>query len=383
MSEAIEYMGEWWLPENPEEKIHGQLTLTSNNEATLELEGRFSRKRKVVSGGSKLPLMLGQSRGERITLRNCYQSTSSIRSVVGSGESYVSQLTANDILIGTHFDTEEAIHFKRLSVYYTNLDEWVITKNYYRIKDKTERRDEFILQYKRPQPIKIRVDNHDVSIGVALYRSASLTRIEVNQRACIDISFEQEKSLDECLDFLYHIQNFLSIGVGVPVHPLEIKGRTETKKYTLDGKDVCEEIQIRRYIDKRKIETKTVHSNRMLFTLTDIQEQLESYLCNWIEKREDLKPVYDLFFGTLYNPPFFVETRFLNMIQAIEAYHRRRYGGKYQSDEEYKNGLYQKLVAAIPPELDKDFRQSLKEGRLRYGNEHSLRKRLGELISIC
>ena len=134
MSEAIEYMGEWWLPENPEEKIHGQLTLTSNNEATLELEGRFSRKRKVVSSGSNLALVLGQSRGERITLRNCYQSLPSTDFVAGSGVSHVSQVTANDILIGTHFDTEEAIHFKRLSVHYTNLDEWVITKKYYRIK---------------------------------------------------------------------------------------------------------------------------------------------------------------------------------------------------------------------------------------------------------
>ena len=202
----------------------------------------------------------------------------------------------------------------------------------------------------------------------------------MNQKACIDISFEQEKPLDECFAFLYHIQNFLSIGVGAPVYPLEIKGRTEAKKYTSDGKDFHEEIQIRRYIDKWKIETKTVHSSRMLFTLTDVQEQLESYLCNWIEKTEDLKPVYDLFFGTIYNPPFFVETRFLNMIQAIEAYHRRRCVGKYQSNQEYRNGLYQKFVAAIPSELKKDFRQSLKKGKLWYANEHSLRKRLGELI---
>lgn len=372
MSEASEYKGLWWLPGNPEQKIPGQLTLTSNKEATLELEGRFLSNRKVVTEGFGLALLLGQSRSERITLRNCYQSMPRTRFVAGSDVSYVSQISANDVLIGTHFDTEEAIRFRKLSVHYTNLDEWVITENYYKIKDKNERSAEFVIQYKRPQATQIRVDNHDISIGIAIFRDTSLTQVNVTQKAWMDISFEQERPLDECFSFLYHIQNFLCLAMGVPAYPLEIVGRTETK----------EKVQICRYIGKWAIEAKSVHRINMLFTLTDVQEQLESHLCNWIEKAELLKPVYDLFFGTLYNPYLYVQSRFLNLIQAIEAYHRRRYVGKYQPDEDYRKGLYQKLVAAIPSEVDNDFRQSLKDGKLYYANEYSLRKRLLELINM-
>lgn len=372
MSEAFEYKGLWWLPANPEQKIPGQLTLTSNNEATLELEGRFPSNRKVMTQGFRLALLLGQSRSERITLRNCYQSMPRTRFVAGSDVSYVSQISASDVLIGTHFDTEEAIRFRKLSVPYTNLDEWVITKNYYKIEDRNERAAEFVIQYKRPQATKIRVDNHDISIGIELLRDASLIQVNVAQKAWMDISFEQEMPLDECFDFSYRIQDFLCLAMGVPVYPLEVIGRTGTK----------EKVQICRYIDRWAIEAKTVHRHNMLFTLTEVQEQLESYLCNWVEKAELLKPVYDLFFGTLYNPYLYVQSRFLNLIQAIEAYHRRRYVGKYQPDEDYRKGLYQKLVAAISSEVDNDFRQSLKDGKLYYANEYSLRKRLLELISI-
>jgi hypothetical protein len=93
-----------------------------------------------------------------------------------------------------------------------------------------------------------------------------------------------------------------------------------------------------------------------------------------------MRQVYNLYFSILYNSHIYLEDRFINFSQAIETYHRIKIGGKYQSDEEFRQGLYQKLVSVLPQEIDDGFRQSLKRGKLFYANEYSLRKRLQDII---
>ena len=74
----------------------------------------------------------------------------------------------------------------------------------------------------------------------------------------------------------------------------------------------------------------------------------------------------------------YLEHRFLSLIQAIESFHQRIYGGEYLSDENYKK-VYDTLVNAIPNGVKIDFKESL-ENKLKYGNEFSLRKRLKEIF---
>jgi hypothetical protein len=49
------------------------------------------------------------------------------------------------------------------------------------------------------------------------------------------------------------------------------------------------------------------------------------------------------------------------------------------SDEDYKI-IVDALIAAIPPSTPPDLAESLKKGKIKYGNEHSLRKRLRLLL---
>ncbi len=114
-----------------------------------------------------------------------------------------------------------------------------------------------------------------------------------------------------------------------------------------------------------------------------ISDKFELSLRNWFEKAEKLEPIYNLYFGTLYNSRMYLEHRFLSQIHAIESYHRRVNGGKYQENDEYRSGLYKKFLQAIPNELDNDFRESLIEGKLKYANDYSLRKRLKEILESC
>jgi len=74
----------------------------------------------------------------------------------------------------------------------------------------------------------------------------------------------------------------------------------------------------------------------------------------------------------------YLEFHFLSLMQALESFHRATKGGKYLSDKSWKP-YKEKLVNEIPVELDSGHRESLKN-RIKYGNEYSLKKRLGELL---
>ncbi|MHC5822711.1 MAG: HEPN domain-containing protein [Nostoc sp.] len=93
-----------------------------------------------------------------------------------------------------------------------------------------------------------------------------------------------------------------------------------------------------------------------------------------------------LYLGLFYLPKRYLTERFLSLAQAIEAFHRILYGGRYINEQEYKNGIYQSLLRAIESDsnvynLTSEFKDSLKQ-RLSYLYKFSLRKRLKELIGL-
>jgi ApeA N-terminal domain 1 len=117
----------------------------------------------------------------------------------------------------------------------------------------------------------------------------------------------------------------------------------------------------------------------MLFTLPTIESNFAKCIQSWIKKYELLEPAINLYFSVLYNPSNYAEVKFLSLTQAIETYHRRLFDEKYQNDDIYRAGLYSDLIKVLPKELDSDFKKSL-EGRLKYGNEYSLRTRLRKVV---
>ena len=204
--------------------------------------------------------------------------------------------------------------------------------------------------------------------------------VDLKQTAWVDLSSEKERPFNEYLEISRRVQDFLSLGMGTPTRPLEVFGQTEYEKRVFeDGKEFLKPIEIHYQAIGWSVDVEEVHSYRMPFTLAKIQERFEACLGNWISNADLLAPVYNLFFAALYNPHQYLESNFLTLVQALETYHRRRFGGQYQTDKEYQEGLYQIFVEKIPEELDKGFRQALVEGKLKYANEFSLRKRLHQL----
>ena len=128
----------------------------------------------------------------------------------------------------------------------------------------------------------------------------------------------------------------------------------------------------------------------MLFRFSDVENNLGSFFEAWINKREEYEPVFDLLMATMYSSSLYLGYKFLNIIQALEAYHTSKYEGSYQDRKIYKKGLYKKFIEVLrdfPSESDDqengisdEFRNALK-GKLKNQTSFTLETRLKEILN--
>ena len=329
MIKEFEYKGKWWLPDKPEEQISGTLKYSPVNGAILDLIESFKKNRDInqllqpdiISGNS--------SDGKEITLHKCFETSFNI----GSPGFTSSSFYANIVIIGQHFPKPEDIKFRNLSVNYQYFEEWskIGVFSYHRNPGETFKKYE--VKYEAPEPVEAKIDNFKISFAHNFNVSGDwLREVNLKRTTFIKIEPEHELHFEEYQNILYHLQNFLSLATMRAIYPLSIKATTEQNKIISpfsNGKVHYPSIDIfYNVMGKQDLSKKLTHYD-MLFTFEDISGQFETYIQNWFGKADKLKPVYDLFFGTLYNPSMYLELQFLSLIQAIESFHRRRYGGEY------------------------------------------------------
>jgi hypothetical protein len=384
--EEFEYNGIWWLPEEPDKEIHGILKFHPIKGANLELSGSF----KELKSGAVRPedlhldpdIILGSTSNGEITLYKCVQNTCQF--VISRPEASSSSFAARVVFVGPCFEQEEDIVFDSIALSYPYLEEWTGISGFqaklYYVQERSRQID---IVYSHPQEVEIEIDDLSISFDYELSVSNLLPVIKeanLKQTTFIEIEPRERRHFDDYLnDICYHVQNFLSLAIGIPVYPVIIKGKTEACRWELsDGRTVYKDILIFYQVRSLSDLPEKIGSSDMLFPFEDISGDFESCLRNWFRKSEILGPVYDLYFGTVYNPSMYLQHQFLSLIQAIESYHRRTHGGKYLSDDDYEK-VSGTLVEAIPQDVDRDFSESLRQ-RLKYHNEFSLRRRLKEIL---
>jgi ApeA N-terminal domain 1 len=388
-SESNSYKGFWWLPNSPENRVPGELFISDNNLATLQLQGHFPLPFTYTSSTKPVDyIILGLTQTQKdITL----VASSPTHGEFNKPDMFSSNLT----YIGCHFQAEEEITFHTISVSYAYLDEWLERSGFSRNRD-PDMFDEQVrkLEYKQKQPIKVQIDDYDVTIRTVMAEEYEATHqyksFKLMEKSTVGFFSSEEKPLSDFLTFARHFQDFFTLAFGVPTFLMEMKGATEKcKRMNSSGESFPASIQIYQYLPKWQMEVVQVKAHRMPFTFPKIETRWQEYITNWVRKADKLKPIYGLFFATLYNPNLYLEGQFLNYVQALEAYQRRTTDGGFQSDDDYRNGgLYKKFVdvlsnedfvAILPDEdLAEKYRKAI-ENKLLYLNQYSLNKRLYDI----
>lgn len=300
------------------------------------------------------------------------------------------EFVAKNLFIGDNL-TDIDINFNHILVNFSLLEKWSeITHFFISDEDKLSNPpfisegDKIIKKffYEFPEIKKVIINNFQISlISIINTNTTNLKKSSIELKAYIKIEgVEKNLQYNEIIDIIDIIQNFLTLGIGMPIRIQELKGfRKENEKIkTFEIFRSQKGINFRTYI----------HPLRMNFQLTDIKDDFENILKIWFEKNKKLKSIINLYFGVLYSPFLYSEHEFLSLCQALEVYCRINCDNYYLNDMTYKqmysdlceylNGNIKDLKKNLKEKynLQKDLIDHLKKGTFKYANEYSLRKKL-------
>lgn len=378
MDSDYEYRGEWWLPEDPEKRFYGRLTFNQESGAVLELDGAFTDdpnngelfSPNIVNGTSSI--------GVDITLFHCLGKG---MNVYWGGQS-TSTLFAHNVFVGVHFHKENEITFRSLQVVYSNLDAWLGISGFKTKRRKIKRGDELLIKYILPESIRLLVSNRlamSIDFGSS-FSPVVLREADLKQSCSVTFLPIDNIAFTECQDIIRQFQNFLSLATSTYVYPTRILGTPDidlykdSNKVTIGNQIYTQPVECLYQLARSPKLDKKSYSSDYLFMFKNVSKRFEKYIQSWFSKYELLKPVHQLYFGTLYNPAMYQDQKFLAFVQALEAYHRRTMGNielpKEKHEERIKN-----ILDSSPTNY-----KGWLAGKLQYSNEPSLRKRLRDLI---
>ena len=381
LDEPIETSGFFWLPEEPDVRVPGDLHISESGEARLEVQLQEISPgwSKVINtgmsvDGREVARILGiSSRQGAITLDEC-PVTRMRNFVVPPTELTLSpRLT----LTGCHYEAEEEVTFTEFSFSTEGIDEWLGVSGIDVQFDKDAIKT--VIEARVPEEIFIDLPDEVVmafKFGMSLpTMTRTITDARITQKTFVSLVSDQPRPLDYFTSMATKIRNFLRLAIGQPVSIESVTGYTpELTRDDGAGGERKVPIQVYYRQSGNSDKKQEVRWHQIRFFYTEIEGQIGDILTNWLQSYQILGPVLDLYFTAMSNTSQYLEVEFLQRIQGIETMHRRSDPETEMPEHEFREFM-DSVLSACP-----DSRQEWLKGRLRYANEPSLRRRLTEMI---
>lgn len=312
MIEEKEFEGNWFVEEQSEDKngwIGGVLEYHPIDGATLTLFEPLENERRP-----QIERIYGRTiNGDEITLRNCFlRARSRSHSTVTSGSV---KFDIQQIMVGG-FLPEDNLQFNRAKIEIESLIHWRQSTGVHIDEDFFQEVDNpdvnFSARYEN-------LDSKELSIGdstVRIQTAADFTvqrigGLSIDEKSYFELVSPDEEhySLDQTLSFVRRLQNFVALGLNKPVQPSEITAIPFNHE---------KPVEILSRINPIPEDRGSFHPSQANFLENDL-EDVEATLSNWWETIEDLQPVFDLYFSSLYyDLPLQIHYR--TLCAALEAY---------------------------------------------------------------
>ncbi|GBE92543.1 HEPN domain-containing protein [Nostoc cycadae] len=437
MLEEFVSLGKWWLPHNPEVIVPGKLSFLPESGAKLELIGSFysspfekTDQVKDISlpinifnvededdsnlvSGIELKfikpeeiIILGLlDNNEEISLYRCSGQITKFE--FGKNRENLS-FNVEYVFRKIHFEKEQDIKFKSISVQYSHLEKWV-GKSGIEVATSQEE-NKICVSYQPPSNIHLtKIGSLDINITFSqmyinpfdLYFGTTYYKANIEQKTYLTIQNPCNQPLDECINLLISFRDLLSFAITKPTSVIEITGivnviyqkPVKQKNLSITIEEELRETQVIIMFGlwgSAKNSEIELSPHEMLFTFSDVEKNLGAVFETWINKKETYEFVFDLLMTTIYTPSLYLHYKFINIIQALEAYHTSKYEGIYQDQKIYEKGLYtlfREILNNFPSEItDKEkgisdeFRNALK-GKLKFQTRFTLETRLKEILN--
>lgn len=371
--------GYFWLPGNEEKKIPGTLIINDGGKIQLEIIGMFDPSIEglhyLINSGSHLSRILGNVEEIGfVTLEDCHYKLQNSSLTGGIAKSL---LHIGIVITRIAYDNDDELKFNTFSFSVDALDEWigltgiVVTRpKDFRSATITYNRQNNII-YQLPKDVQL-----SISFSYTLPGFSVTTEAKITQKCYFELYSKDELPLDDFISLSHKIRNLLSFAVDNPLSISDISVENEAVVTNFHD-DTKSKIRMGLYYESStpNLAIKKISRHSMLFNYNQIERDFPRILTNWIDAYENIDPALNLYFSTKNNIYKYLDTKFLALVQGLETLHRRTSDEKLMPDSEFK-ALYEGLLLHCPEKS----REWL-EGRLKHGNELSLRKRLKNIIA--
>ncbi len=383
MKEHFNIKGEWFIPSNDGHRVYGILNFDPIEGISIELYGS-------LDGDDFFPVLQNQviilgltSDSKQITLNNCFMTKSGGATLVSGQESGkpTTKYSIRYLLIGTHSNTIEDLKFNKISSEIFNLGEWVgisgftNKSDFFRFKN-----NEILVEYKLPETIEFKINDNTTGKFNFIANSPTLERyqksVSINQRVEFQAISDEDKNIDELLNFLVTFQNFLTLALYKSTYPLSItlRGDKHKKEYS-DGQVTNESIKLFFSSRNFKFNETPKLDLEMMFDYRRIKEDFPEIIKTWYAKYELLEPAFNLVFEQFYNGNRFTVNTFLNLAQSAETFHSRIDNHTKIPRDEYKK-MKEEILKVTPEEYHAWLNEQFK-----FGNNLNLQRRLTEITT--
>jgi hypothetical protein len=344
--------GDWWLPETPDDKVPGVLTIQWGARPGLELQGLLRPMdvsdaiRLTLVRGEGYPIVHGKAAdGREVTLEGTSSTGGNELHLREPGRSII-RLKAGRAWLGALL-AEPAT--EKYALMHMRLG---------RLTDLTTR------------PSTASVDGATIELVPAHPTPTTGTAPIRTERAELRVRLDDPMQIDDLIDiYVRPLRNLIALATGrdVVVDELILGHRI--------GASADQRIEV---VEKRRemsaLPDRRLLPSETLFDFDSLPTGFEDAIRRWLVVGSHLRAILDLFAGPLFAPFMYEEHRFLNFAQAVESYHRIQYDGTLLPPDEYAKHV-DAAVNACPPDLKAWLR-----GSLEYGNQLSSFARLRALL---
>lgn len=361
------HTGVWWLPGRPDESLSGTLTFSPESGITMELFGTLNIGPDFVNP----KIIVGTADAEDITLLDCIEI--GFRATNPPAQRFRVRLAA----MGAHIPDLDSRGFDRLSLKFSHLTEWSQMNGLG--MEWNNPSFSRVVTYQRPPERMVNSSLGTIRLFLSLNTNVETRHsISLTQSATLGIKGNQPLKLEEWFGrLIFPLANFLTLATGYPNVPTEVLAWPSPIK--IEGEQSLESssnvLRVLIETTSPKDGEKWLFPQEMLFTLDDIEDDFEMLISRWLDFSKELDSVCDLYFAVQSHSQMFLQHKFLNLVQGLETFHRRRRRNKVRSSPEYEATIATALGAV--PETEREWLEELFSSK----NEPSLRDRLEDIMN--
>ena len=380
-NKTIEGTGYFWFPGETDKRLPGILRILPTGSAELRLTdlkmfqlpptGELRLGEPLLNPGqTNYPVIVGIvdiGKTKLVTLKDCIRTNWSEPFTSGI---VTLTIIARYIFLGDeHNDDRE--NYSKLQFSLTGLDDWLgVSGIETTIKRGEKKLHSATIKFTPPDERTYSLPDgfeFEFNFGYTI-PGFRISEAKISQKAYISLKSKELRSLDEFLAQVWKIQQFFCFCVDTTVSVESITA------YSTEFEHPEQPFEIHCNSMHRADIVSQPSRYKMLLTYDLLEKQFENVLLCWFDDYDRYKPAYDLYFSTKFVADNLIESKFLSIVQCIEALHRKAFQETEMSSDEHER-IINAMLETVPTK-----RQEFFKTKLKYSNGLTLRKGLKKLF---